>query len=102
MQLHYYDAWLLVELEQIMQSHGALLCAHACGMHKPLCIVQCIVRARVYSGGVTNNCVTAKKLTMRDIVGSVQISFVVFVKEVLALTSHNLQRKLGPVVQLLR
>ena len=43
----------------------------------------------------------SKKLTMRDIVGSVQISFVVFVEEVLALTSHNLQRELVPVVQLL-
>ena len=38
---------------------------------------------------------------MRDIVGSVQISFVVFVEEILALTSHNLQRELGSVVQLL-
>ena len=48
---------------------------------------------------MTPNC--CNRLTMRDIVGSVQISLVVFVKEVLALTTDNLQRNLGAVVQLL-
>lgn len=45
--------------------------------------------------------VACNKLTMRDIVGGVQVLFVVFIEEVLALTADNLQRKLWPVVQLL-